>query len=167
MGFFNNTVGGAKGQSFEKNFMDFSDDIFDPDRKDGVASLTQDFVQCLEDNEFAPITSELKFKVRKTEDDGLQIIILDNEMDEHKLYLDKEDSRLLFDELVAVREGLWKDVSLEDKVNNTSIHLSASISDTYTIDISQGGKKVCNIVGTLGVVQKLEFYILYAKYYTK
>lgn len=164
MGFFNSALA-PRGKSLEKNFMEFSDDIFNPERSTGVTALAQEFVQALEDGDFAQITSEYRFKVRLTEDEGLQLIFLDSEADEHKLYLGKDDSRLFFDELVAVREGLWKDVNLEDKVNNTTIHISGSIDDTYTITVFQGGKKVCDLVGTLGVIQKLEYYILYARYY--
>ena len=165
MSIFNSLGMAGTKRNFERNFQEFSDDIFDPDRTDGISTLAQNFVEALENGDFADIADGIKFKVFKTQDDGLQFIFSDKHNGEHKLYLSENDARLFFDELVAIREGLWKDVDLEDNINNISMRIAVTQYDTYSVVINHGNKLVCDIVGSLGVIQKLEYYILYAKYY--
>lgn len=167
MSIFNSIGMAGRNKMFEKNFQEFSDDIFDPDREVGVKAMTQDFIQNLENGDMSLIGEGIKFKVLKTDEDGLQFIFIDKEGTQHSLYLSEDDSRLFFDELVAVREGLWKDIRLEDKVNNVDIRIAATDFNTYSVAIYQGNTLICNIVGSLGVIQKIEYAILYAKYYNR
>ncbi len=167
MSIFNSLGMAGRNKMLERNFQEYSDNIGDPDRAVGVKAMTREFIQNLEDGEFNQIGDGIKFKVLQTDEKGLQFVFVDKEGTSHSLYLDEPDSRFFFDEIVAVREGLWKDVTLQDKVNNVEILIAATDYDTYNVVINQGNALICNIVGQLGVVQKFEYAILYARYYNR
>ena len=157
-----------KEKSFGRNFAEFSDSIFS-DESSNVAILRQDFVSAMEEEDFALLTTNNYFRVMLLEDSGLLFEFSDSPKgeDSSKIYLSREDSILLFDELVAIREGIWHNITLEDKVNNYTISIIRSQSDVCTFDVSVAGKLIAKVTGTYGVLQKLMYYMLYARYYKR
>ena len=155
-------------RAFAKNFADFSDRIFGDDSDTDISKIRKELVRSFEDEELIPLTSECWFKAMR-DNDGIILTFADNERsgNEKNLYLSKDDSILLFDEIVAVHEGLFDSISLSDEVNGYDYKIMVTINGVLHFDISTNGSRYIKFDGTRDILQKIIFYMLYAKYYKR
>ena len=168
MGLFGSTYK-VLGRSVDKNFAEFSDNIFSAEDSSEIDMIRKELVTSYEQEEYIPLAKECWFKASKTEDDGIMLHFADNEKaaGERNLYLSKDDSVVFFDEMTAAYMGIWNKVNLEDKINGIDYTISNSQSGLSELLIMTNGKISVKLAGSKAIFQKILIYLLYAKYYKR
>lgn len=156
-------------RSIDKNFAEFSDNIFNADDSNEINVIRKELVSSYETEEYIPLVKDCWFKANKTEDDGVMLHFADNEKaaNERNIYLSKDDSVVFFDEMTAAYMGIWNKINLEDKINATDICISNSQSGLSELIIMVADKLAVKIAGNKAIFQKILIYLLYTKYYRR
>ena len=154
---------------FNANFAEFADGIFSETKDDEISTLKKELVSAFENEEYIPLSTDCFFKASKTEDDGIMLKFAESSSaaNEKQMYLSKDDAVIFFDEVVALKSGLFTKVNLEDKTNATDIKMSVSNSGMCEIIIFVGDKIAVKVSGNKLIFEKIIFYLLYSKYYKR
>jgi len=156
-------------RSIDRNFAEFSDNIFSTDDANEIDMIRKELVTSYEQEEYIPLAKDCWFKAGKTEDNGIMLHFADNEKaaNECNIYLSKDDSVVFFDELTAAYMGIWNKVNLEDKINGTDFTITNNQSGLSELTIMMNSKIIVKVSGSKAIFQKILIYLLYTKYYRR